>query len=200
MSSHNPAETHEKHKCRECGQPNYHKPSCRFNTLIGKQTPVLDSERSPESQAAETHEFKTSEFLSGDRCAAHLLVSGGYASNMCGQPKDAAIHRAETPADDAQWHSVKCNRWQPYDHNHSRYYPQRTCSCGQSDRLASDTPTAAEGVETVESVTAELRKLWPDCSFRIREEWNAGFYKDAIRHFEIGLRRSGYFQQADHFA
>lgn len=41
----------------------------------------------------ETHEFTLSVFVSGDRCAHGLVVREGYASNACGQPKDAPIHR-----------------------------------------------------------------------------------------------------------
>lgn len=41
-------------------------------------------------------------------------------------------------------------------------------------------------------IETEIRELWPGCSFQIREERNAGFYKDSTRHFEIGVISTQY--------
>jgi hypothetical protein len=54
------------------------------------------------------------------------------------------------------------------------------------------TAPRATGETTVEAVEKELRELWPNCSFQIREENNAGFYKPAQRHFEIGVISTDY--------
>ena len=49
-------------------------------------------------------------------------------------------------------------------------------------------PSLTGAVElTVEAAAKEIRELWPNCSFQIREENNAGFYKPFQRHFEIGV-------------
>ncbi|HEX5704890.1 MAG TPA: hypothetical protein VFX97_16955 [Pyrinomonadaceae bacterium] len=39
---------------------------------------------------------------------------------------------------------------------------------------------------------AELRKLWPGCSFEIQNSRNAGFHQDATQHFEIGVISTQY--------
>jgi hypothetical protein len=59
-------------------------------------------------------------------------------------------------------------------------------------------PTEETGL-TVEAVEKELRELWPNCSFQIREENNAGFYKPSKRHFEIGVISTDYEIHGERF-
>jgi len=51
----------------------------------------------------------------------------------------------------------------------------------------------------VEAAANEIRELWPNCSFQIREENNAGFYKPFQRHFEIGVISTGFDVHGERF-
>jgi hypothetical protein len=61
-------------------------------------------------------------------------------------------------------------------------------------------PSLADTEElTVEAAAHKIRELWPNCSFQIREENNAGFYKPFKRHFEIGVISTDYEIHGEQF-
>jgi hypothetical protein len=61
-------------------------------------------------------------------------------------------------------------------------------------------PSLADTEElTVEAAAHKIRELWPNCSFQIREENNAGFYKPFKQHFEIGVISTDYEIHGERF-
>lgn len=52
---------------------------------------------------------------------------------------------------------------------------------------------------TVESCLEELREMWPGCSAQIRQEHNAGFDKNFVSHFEIGVISKDYEVHGERF-
>lgn len=86
--------TSEKRGCRYCKGCEVHLATCPLDDADSDYpSPVLDSERSPGR-----HEFvEQPEWSSTKFACAHYPTKGGYAGNVCGQPRDAEVHQVAQP-------------------------------------------------------------------------------------------------------